>query len=118
MGTGDIVAIKSIRVQDKDREVQILKELDGHPNIVSLKGAFFSTEGGEKPEAKLNLVLEFLSDTLHRVIKHYNAKSESMDVYHVCFYSYQMLRAVAYVHGKSIIHCDVKPQNLLIDGGT
>ena len=42
--------------------MQILKELDGHPNIVCLKGAFFTDEGG----SRLNLVLEFLSDTLHR----------------------------------------------------
>merc|ERR1740121_1915739 len=62
--TGEIVAIKSIRMQEKDREVQVLKELDGHPNIVSLRGAFFSNESSGEP--KLNLVLEFLSDPASR----------------------------------------------------
>merc|ERR1719487_2010436 len=61
--TGEIVAIKSIKKPERDREVQILKELAGHHNIVELKGAFLSNESGDDP--KLNLVLEFLSDTLH-----------------------------------------------------
>lgn len=113
--TGEIVAIKSIRIQEKDREVQILKELDGHPNIVCLKGAFISNEGNGA-EPKLNLVLEFLSDTLHRVIKHYNTLTKTMEHYYVKLYLYQLLRGLAFIHGRGIVHCDIKPQNLLLDG--
>lgn len=115
--TGEIVAIKSIRMQEKDREVQILKELDGHPNIVNLRGAFLSSEGGTA-EPKLNLVLEFLSDTLHRVIKHYNQQHKTMEHYYVKLYMYQLMRGLAFIHGRGIVHCDIKPQNLLLDGRT
>eukprot|EP00747_Dinoflagellata_sp_TGD_P185921 gnl/TRDRNA2_/TRDRNA2_42713_c0_seq1.p1 gnl/TRDRNA2_/TRDRNA2_42713_c0~~gnl/TRDRNA2_/TRDRNA2_42713_c0_seq1.p1 ORF type:complete len:371 (-),score=66.14 gnl/TRDRNA2_/TRDRNA2_42713_c0_seq1:168-1232(-) len=117
--TLEIVAIKSIKaqeVQQRDREVQILKELDGHPNIVHLKGAFLSSEGGS--EARLNLVLEFLADTLHRVIKHYNQRQLKMDPFYVKLYTYQLLRGLGYIHGKGIVHCDIKPQNLLFEGKT
>ncbi|KAH7860246.1 hypothetical protein Vadar_011151 [Vaccinium darrowii] len=41
-----------------------------HPNVVSLKHCFFSTT--EKDELCLNLVLEYVHETVHRVIKHYN----------------------------------------------
>mmetsp|Transcript_57856 Transcript_57856/g.163316 ORF Transcript_57856/g.163316 Transcript_57856/m.163316 type:complete len:374 (+) Transcript_57856:42-1163(+) len=123
--TGEMVAIKSIRMQvsgercwkqlsgEREREVQILKELDGHPNIVALHGAFLSYDGQER---KLNLVLEFLSDTLHRVLKHYNQQHKTMDQYYVKYYMYQLLRGLAFIHGRGIVHCDIKPQNLLLDG--
>eukprot|EP00927_Polykrikos_kofoidii_P079831 TRINITY_DN76669_c0_g1_i1.p1 TRINITY_DN76669_c0_g1~~TRINITY_DN76669_c0_g1_i1.p1 ORF type:complete len:356 (-),score=52.57 TRINITY_DN76669_c0_g1_i1:80-1147(-) len=113
--TGEIVAIKSARIQEKDREVQILKELDGHPNIVGFRGAFLSTDGTGQ-ETRLNLVLEFLADTLHRVIKHYNSQQKVMEPYLASLFLYQLLRGLAFMHGKGIVHCDVKPQNLLLDG--
>lgn len=114
--TGEIVAIKSIRMQDKDREIQILKELRDHPNVVALNGAFMSDENSNEP--KLNMVLEFLSDTLHRVIKHYNAQHKTMEQSYVKLYLYQLLRGLAFVHGRGIVHCDIKPQNLLLEGKT
>jgi len=57
-----------------------------------------------------------LSDTIHRVIKHTNAKNESMNPTKVMMYSYQTMRGIAYMHSKGIAHMDIKPQNLLLDG--
>mmetsp|Transcript_93590 Transcript_93590/g.166506 ORF Transcript_93590/g.166506 Transcript_93590/m.166506 type:complete len:357 (-) Transcript_93590:97-1167(-) len=119
--TMEIVAIKSIRMQEKDREVQILKELDGHPNIVTLRGAFLSDEGtatgqGAQGGTRLNLVLEFLSDTLHRVIKHHNAIKRQIESEYVKRYQFQLIKGLAFIHGRGIVHCDIKPQNLLLDG--
>lgn len=70
--TGESVAIKKV-FQDKrykNRELQIMKELR-HPNVVELKHAFYTS--GEKPgETYLNVVMEYCSDTIYRVMKHYS----------------------------------------------
>lgn len=87
--TGETVAIKKV-LQDKrykNRELQTMRLLD-HPNIVSLKHCFFSTT--EKDELYLNLVLEYVPETVHRVIKHYSKMNQRMPLIYVKLYSYQV----------------------------
>ncbi len=71
----DTVAIKRV-LQDKrfkNRELQIMRLLD-HPNVVKLKHSFYST--AERDEVYLNLVLEFVPDTVYRIIKHYAKRAQ------------------------------------------
>ncbi|XP_028771030.1 glycogen synthase kinase-3 homolog MsK-3-like [Neltuma alba] len=116
--TGETVAIKKV-LQDKrykNRELQTMRLLD-HPNVVSLKHCFFSTT--EKDELYLNLVLEYVPETVHRVIRHYNKMNQRMPLIYVKLYFYQILRALAYVHNSiGVCHRDIKPQNLLVNPHT
>ncbi|KAL6223376.1 hypothetical protein ACLB2K_006763 [Fragaria x ananassa] len=116
--TGETVAIKKV-LQDKrykNRELQTMRLLD-HPNIVSLKHCFFSTT--EKDELYLNLVLEYVPETVHRVIKHYSKMNQRMPLIYVKLYSYQICRALAYIHNTiGLCHRDIKPQNLLVNPHT
>jgi len=87
--TGEAVAIKKV-LQDKrykNRELQVMHLLD-HPNVVQLKHYFFSTT--DKNEVYLNLVLEYVPETVHRVIKYYNRMNQHMPLLSVQLYTYQV----------------------------
>lgn len=87
--TGEIVAIKKV-LQDKrykNRELQIMQMLD-HPNIVSLKHCFFSTS--DKEEVYLNLVLEFVPETVYRIARNYSRINQRMPLIYVKLYTYQV----------------------------
>ncbi|CAL5382890.1 unnamed protein product [Camellia sinensis] len=116
--TGEAVAIKKV-LQDKrykNRELQIMRLLD-HPNVVQIKHCFFSTT--EKDEVYLNLVLEYVSETVYRVSRHYSRLSQHVPIIYVQLYTYQICRALNYIHNViGVCHRDIKPQNLLVNPHT
>ncbi|KAG2612124.1 hypothetical protein PVAP13_4KG241100 [Panicum virgatum] len=95
--TGETVAIKKV-LQDKrykNRELQIMRSID-HCNVISLKHCFFSTTS--RDELFLNLVMEFVPESLYRVLKHYKDMKQRMPLIYVKLYMYQIFRGLAYIH--------------------
>jgi len=116
--TSELVAIKKV-LQDKrfkNRELQIMRKLD-HPNIVKLRYFFYSS-GDKKDEVYLNLVLEFVPETVYRVARHYSKNKQTLAPLLIKLYMYQLLRSLAYIHSQGVCHRDIKPQNLLLDPDT
>jgi glycogen synthase kinase 3 beta len=128
------VAIKKV-FQDKrykNRELQIIKDLK-HPNIVELLNSYYTNEGQvnflqklalnshfsqKLEEVFLNLVMEFLPETLSKVIRSNFKQKIKMNSILIKLYSYQMFRGLIYLNAKGIAHRDIKPQNILIDSNT
>jgi len=112
------VAIKKV-LQDpnyKNRELQIMRMVK-HPNTVELIDSFYQRDK-EKNEVFLNLILGYMPENLYEVSSRYAKRNEQMPMSHIQAYTWQLCRALGYVHNLGICHRDIKPQNLLIDSET
>merc|ERR1712178_248968 len=90
--TGEIVAIKKV-LQDKrfkNRELQIMRILS-HPCVVPLKHCFYSS--GDKPDEQyLNLVLEFMPDTVYKVCRSHAKNKQVLAIPIVKTFAFMLLR--------------------------
>ncbi|KAL1915859.1 uncharacterized protein VTP21DRAFT_6247 [Calcarisporiella thermophila] len=114
VNTGEDAAIKKV-FQDKrfkNRELQIMQMVE-HTNIVALKSYFYTN--GDKGDVYLNLVLEYVNETVYRASRQYHKMKQAMPMLIIKLYTYQLLRSLAYIHAQGICHRDIKPQNLLVD---
>ena len=91
---------------------------------MQLKHYFYQDEtkkredGTTEEETFLNLVLEYVPDTVYRITRQHTKVRQLPPLLCVKLYVYQMLRSLAYLHKTGVCHRDIKPQNLLVDSKT
>jgi serine/threonine protein kinase len=90
------------------REARALKKL-AHPNIVPFYGLFQADQ--------FSFLLEHYVDgpTLKEVIKQH--KRRTLLVPEAMIYIKALCAALGYAHSNGVVHCDVKPGNVMIDRG-
>ncbi|KAH8311418.1 hypothetical protein KR044_006178, partial [Drosophila immigrans] len=111
----ELIAIKKV-LQDrrfKNRELQIMRKLK-HQNIIALRYFFYSS-GEKREEVFLNLVMDYMPETLYKVERQYARAKQTLPVNYIRLYMYQMFRSLAFMHSYGFCHRDIKPQNMLLD---
>ena len=75
--------------------------------------AFF--QGEKQEELYLNLVLEYVPETVYSISRHHQKSKIPLPLLYVKLYMYQLSRALSHIHSLGICHRDIKPQNLLVN---
>ncbi|CAG8492937.1 10194_t:CDS:10 [Racocetra fulgida] len=117
--TGELMAVKQVElptgnsaneerkksmVDALQREIALLKELQ-HENIVQYLGC-------QRDDETLNIFLEYVpGGSVTTILNNYGALEEPL----VRSFVRQILQGLEYLHGKDIIHRDIKGANVLVD---
>jgi serine/threonine-protein kinase len=113
--TGDTVALKMLREdlgEDStllnfrsqfSNEARALSELN-HSGVVKLYDSHLE-------KAPYYFVMEYVESI---TLKEYLSKKKILPMHEVIDFSIQILSALSHIHSKGIVHCDIKPHNILL----
>ena len=112
--SNDKVALKKIfdafqnatDAQRTFREVVFLQQMDKHENIVQLQNVIKADN-----DRDLYLIFEYMDTDLHAVIR-----ANILEPVHKQYIMYQSFKALMYMHSAQLVHRDMKPSNLLLNG--
>ncbi|KAE7999710.1 hypothetical protein FH972_004115 [Carpinus fangiana] len=99
-----IKILKPVKKKKIKREIKILQNLCGGPNIVKLLD-IVRDQQSKTP----SLIFEHVNNTDFKVL--YPTLSD----FDIRYYIYELLKALDYCHSQGIMHRDVKPHNVMID---
>ncbi|EEB06745.1 CMGC/CK2 protein kinase Cka1 [Schizosaccharomyces japonicus yFS275] len=99
-----IKVLKPVKNKKIKRELKILQNLAGGPNIISLLDIV------RDPESKTpSLIFEYVDNLDFRTLY------PTLTDYDIRYYMNELLKALDFCHSRGIMHRDVKPHNVMID---
>ncbi|RVE69321.1 hypothetical protein OJAV_G00076780 [Oryzias javanicus] len=112
--TNQRVAIKKISpfehqtyCQRTLREIKILLRFN-HENIIGINDILRARHIDNMRD--VYIVQTLMETDLYKLLK-----SQRLSNDHVCYFLYQILRGLKYIHSANVLHRDLKPSNLLIN---
>jgi len=99
-----IKILKPVKKKKIKREIKILQNLCGGPNIIKLLDIV------RDPQSKTpSLIFEYVNNTDFKLLY------PTLTDYDIRYYIFELLKALDYCHSNGIMHRDVKPHNVMID---
>eukprot|EP00404_Azadinium_spinosum_P005352 CAMPEP_0180472458 /NCGR_PEP_ID=MMETSP1036_2-20121128/29652_1 /TAXON_ID=632150 /ORGANISM="Azadinium spinosum, Strain 3D9" /LENGTH=333 /DNA_ID=CAMNT_0022479705 /DNA_START=132 /DNA_END=1130 /DNA_ORIENTATION=+ len=111
--TGEVVAIKTVKVDDKGKREQLLNEIkgliqaEGCPYLVQWYAGFVS-----KRTSAVHVALEFMDLGSLADLKK-RCHGEGVPPVHLASVAQQVMLGLGHLHGKKILHRDIKLENIL-----
>jgi serine/threonine protein kinase len=112
MNTGEIVAIKTIKISNINRVIDVVKAVEhlcqlNHRNIIKYRG----TQVGQE-EDEVDIITEFCNGgSIRQLIETFDSLDEKL----IKLYVKQILEGLVYLHEKGIVHRNLKNSNVLVD---
>jgi len=99
-----IKILKPVKKKKIKREIKILQNLCGGPNVIKLLDVV------RDPQSKTpSLIFEYVNNT------DFKALYPTLVDMDIRFYTLELLKALDFCHSQGIMHRDVKPHNVMID---
>uniref|UniRef100_A0AAZ3P5U7 Mitogen-activated protein kinase n=1 Tax=Oncorhynchus tshawytscha TaxID=74940 RepID=A0AAZ3P5U7_ONCTS len=89
------------------REIKILLRFK-HENIISINDIILTPSIDQMKD--VYIVQDLMETDLYKLLKTQRLSND-----HICYFLYQILRGLKYIHSANVLHRDLKPSNLLLN---